>query len=263
MSISIITATLNADKYIQECIESVRSQVDVHLEHIIVDGGSTDKTIEICTDSSCKLFHLPGSSIYEAMNYGIAQAECEVLGFLNADDQFACNTTLLRVSEEFKLLEGDGIVYGNCIFTVSDDAFVYRLKPSNVLHPSIAMLRLFNISHPSWFVSANTIKSLGCYDTKLRYLSDCEFVIRALANSVRFRYIDIDLAKFRLRQESASRSIDAQREKLLLFRKLNGSSFYAIFVHWLLLSSLLLKDIGYIRYRIYRLSIAFSNGNHK
>lgn len=250
---SIITPTLNAAEYINACIDSVRSQADVCVEHIIVDGGSTDNTIDISRSNHCRTFLLEGSSIYEAMNYGISHARYKIIGFLNADDMYATETTLLSISREYSTLGVDGIVYGNCIFTDSENRLVYRLLSPKQLNPSISMLRLFNISHPSWFVSSDTIKGLSCYDTSFRFVADCDFIIRAITNKVKFCYLDVDVARFRLRAESASRTLAASREKKDLFQQMNGTSLIALVTHWVLLGALLSKDIRYVFFKIKRL----------
>ena len=110
-SFSIITVVRNGETTIRKCMESVRDQ-HVGLEHIIVDGGSTDKTCEIVrtfmdgsrgksTQSeqliSYRLISEPDGGIYDAMNKGIKAASGEIIGILNADDSYAANGVLRKV----------------------------------------------------------------------------------------------------------------------------------------------------------------------
>ena len=85
--ISVITPTLNAEKYISRCISSLISQEKVKVQHIIVDGGSKDKTLEISKSFNfSEVYILEKSSIYTALNFGAKLAKAEILYFLNSDD---------------------------------------------------------------------------------------------------------------------------------------------------------------------------------
>ena len=114
---SIITATYNAADTLDACIDSVRDQ-DVDVEHILVDGGSTDATLDIANtykDNLSQIVSEPDQGIYDAMNKGIQMATGEVIGILNADDFYPSNKILSRVEEVFtdKNIEA---CYGDLIY---------------------------------------------------------------------------------------------------------------------------------------------------
>src|SRR5476649_1626689 len=104
LKISLITVTYNAESTIGRCIESVIAQNFENIEYIIVDGNSTDKTIQIINQykNHISIFlSEPDNGIYDAMNKGIKLASGDVIGMLNADDFFADNTVLTDIANAF------------------------------------------------------------------------------------------------------------------------------------------------------------------
>jgi len=95
--VTVVTVVLNGALTIEDTLRSVRGQRDIRVEHIVVDGGSTDGTLDIVRRSQYKpdlLISEPDMGVYDAMNSGIAVAKGEYLGFLNADDFLASDTSL-------------------------------------------------------------------------------------------------------------------------------------------------------------------------
>ena len=142
ITLSIITCTWNSEKYLQECIDSVKNQLlNIKIEHIFVDGLSTDKTIEIiqsyqekCKDRiDIKILQSSPKGVYNAMNQGIDNATGDYLLFLNSDDYLE-DDILGKYLEQVKLSKKD-IYYGNLeFFTPEGQHF-----PTGRLH----RLRLF------------------------------------------------------------------------------------------------------------------------
>ena len=101
MKISIITVTYNSAKVLKDCINSVVNQKYNMIEHIMIDGASTDSTMSILKKNqshSTKLISEPDKGIYDAMNKGINLADGDIIGFLNSDDFYANNEVLSKVS---------------------------------------------------------------------------------------------------------------------------------------------------------------------
>src|SRR5262249_22644980 len=97
MKISVITATLNSAEFLKQCIASVLSQEDGEVEHIIVDGGSTDDTLQIArANPHLLLIVRPGCSIYEAWNIGLDVASGDLIGFCNSGDFYAVHAVARR-----------------------------------------------------------------------------------------------------------------------------------------------------------------------
>jgi len=92
--ITIITATLNSELYLEECIQSLHNQKYKNFEHIIIDGGSTDKTLQIIKNYNSKIDYwcsMKDNGIYDAFNKGMQLANGDYLGFLNSDDKYTSN----------------------------------------------------------------------------------------------------------------------------------------------------------------------------
>ena len=100
MKISIITATFNSSKYINCCLSSVQNQTYKNIDHIVIDGASTDETLSILESNRNRLKVLisePDKGVYDAMNKGIMISEGDIIGFLNSDDFYANNEVLSKV----------------------------------------------------------------------------------------------------------------------------------------------------------------------
>ena len=109
MRISIITATYNSTITITDCINSVNNQTHQNIEHIIIDGGSQDNTLEIVklARSVTKYISEPDKGIYDALNKGIQMATGDLIGFLHSDDMLASKDTLAMIANSFSPCEGE------------------------------------------------------------------------------------------------------------------------------------------------------------
>ena len=222
--ISIITPTLNAEKYISNCILSIKKQKNINIQHIIVDAGSNDKTLYIINKfDNLELYNLNGSSIYEALNYGAKFVKSPLIGFLNSDDIYDSDNILNLVVNEFNKNDNDKqIIYGNCKFINNNQKLLYRLFPKKKLNHLFAKIRIFNISHPSWFISNEAFKILNGYDTNLKFISDCDIIIRSLKNpEIKLYYINLDIANFLIHNDNLSRSIEAKADRSMIAKEVN------------------------------------------
>jgi glycosyltransferase involved in cell wall biosynthesis len=112
--LTIITATLNAGAFLERALASVAAQ-NASLQHIVVDGGSTDDTADICRSAELEFITVPGCSIYEAWNIGFAAAQGDAIMFLNADDELtpdavATVTATFAASPEAELVAGRAVM---------------------------------------------------------------------------------------------------------------------------------------------------------
>lgn len=123
MKISIITVSLNSETFINDCLTSVNQQNYNDVEHIIIDGGSTDNTINIVKKYPHikKIVSEPDKGIYDAMNKGIEIATGEIIGFLNSDDFYANNNVLSNVADIFKKQNHIDACYADMIYTSKFD----------------------------------------------------------------------------------------------------------------------------------------------
>lgn len=166
--ISIITPTLNSEAVLKECILSVARQTHPNKEHIIVDGKSTDRTLEIIKKYAEKYPHIRWISeedkgIYEAMNKGIDLSEGEWLYFLGSDDIFYDKNVLegLFAEKDFRNLD---IIYGNVKFKASGKIYDGQFTLSKLIES--------NICHQAIFHKKNIYKIIGKYETKYKGMAD-------------------------------------------------------------------------------------------
>ncbi|WP_269527021.1 glycosyltransferase family 2 protein [Coraliomargarita parva] len=182
MKFTVITVTFNSAATIVDTVHSVLGQSHRPLEYIIVDGGSTDDTLEKLApyrDQIASLVSEPDDGIYDAMNKGVARARGEVVGILNSDDFYADTRVLARVAEAFSDPAVD-CVYGDLDYVDAIDTDrVVRAWRSQSYVPG-AFRRGWHPAHPSFFVRRSVYERFGCFDTKLRIAADYEFMLRVL-----------------------------------------------------------------------------------
>jgi len=178
MKLSIITINLNNASGLQKTIESVINQTHTDFEYIVVDGASTDESVEIIKKYEAKIPYWisePDSGIYNAMNKGIKQAKGEYCLFLNSGD-WLYNS---KVIEDCMNLDfSDDIVYG------------YQLKEENgkigddicldVPYISFLTLKKSHIPHQVCFIKRNLFEKIGLYNEENKIISDWEFLMKAL-----------------------------------------------------------------------------------
>lgn len=202
MKVSIITVSYNSAGTIEETIKSVLSQEGADIEYIIIDGGSTDKTLQIIESFKEKIKIIvsePDSGIYDAMNKGISLASGNVIGVLNSDDIYADNQVIKDVSRQFANNSKLDILYGNLVYVKKDDTNkivrTWRSKPyfEN-------FFELGNVPpHPSLFVSSKVYSLAGSFNLQYNLAADYEFMLRIFKKgSFQSKYINRLIVKMRL-----------------------------------------------------------------
>lgn len=237
MKISVITATFNSGKTIEDTIKSVLQQRYTNIEHIIKDGGSTDETLDICRDYKQKFYSAPDApspnvktmvilsdkdkGIYDAMNQGIEAATGDVIGILNSDDFYTSNDVLEKVAEEFENNPELEAVYGDIHFVSPQTAS----GPASFEHPGKCtryysssyfrpwLLRFgFMPAHPSFYVRREVYLKYGTYDLQFRTSSDFEWMVRIFAkHHINAKYLHKDFVTMRAGGESTA-GMEAKRK---------------------------------------------------
>jgi glycosyltransferase involved in cell wall biosynthesis len=200
MKISIITVAFNAAHTIAGTLESVAAQVHPEIEHIVVEGASTDGTLDIIKRHGTRVSRIISESdhgIYDAMNKGLHAATGEVIGFLNADDIYAHKSVLATVVERIEDECLDAL-YGDVEFFQSLD------QTSTLRRYSSARFRPDRIAwgwmpaHPALFVRREVFQRVGGFRTDYRIAGDYEFVARAFGkNSLRYFHLPEVLVRMR------------------------------------------------------------------
>lgn len=194
MKISIITATWNRADTIRSTIESILSQEHKDWEHIIVDGASTDNTLEIIEEyrqqygDRLKLISEPDKGIYDAMNKGIRMAEGDIIGLLNSDDFFACPQTLSRMVDS--LTDEVDAIYGDCDIVDFEDVSHVTRHYLNRGFKRWKMRLGYMPSHPTFYCRRVIFEQFGEFDTSFRIAADFDWLLRTIyVGRIRLRYI--------------------------------------------------------------------------
>lgn len=182
MKISIVTACFNSEKTIKDTIKSVESQNHSDVEHIIVDGLSSDNTMGIVKASSniSRYISEIDSGIYDAMNKGINLATGEIIGTLNSDDFYFDNTVLSKVAELFKSRPDIDAIYADLVYVEQEntDKIVRFWQSHDFLS---GMFRKGWVpAHPTFFVRKDIYQEHGVFNLDYKIAADFELLYRFL-----------------------------------------------------------------------------------
>ena len=203
MKISIITATYNSARTIEDTIKSVLAQTYDDIEYIVVDGVSSDDTLEIVRkyeplfNGRLRWVSEKDKGLYDAMNKGFAMATGEVVGILNSDDYFTSNDVVERFVGAFNDKDVDAI-YGDIHF-IKDDAPDKCVRYYSSKRFAPFCLRFgFMPAHPSFYCRKSVYEKAGYYRTDYEIGSDYEMMVRLfLVHKIRAKYLPIDFVTMR------------------------------------------------------------------
>ena len=180
MKISIITTSYNSQETIFETLKSVNSQSYNNIEHIIVDGESSDRTLEIVDrfDHVAQIISERDSGVYEAMNKGIRASSGDIIGFLNSDDYFFSNDIMKEYADGFRSLSNK-IIFGDLQFVSRDNKRRIRSWVSSEF--SNQKINFGWIPpHPTFYARKELFDNYGGFDESLRFAADYDLMIRFL-----------------------------------------------------------------------------------
>jgi glycosyltransferase len=201
LHISVVTAVLNRAQTLAEALRSVRDQSWAGVEHIVIDGGSTDGTLDVIDEhrqSIAKVVSGPDNGLYHALNKGIAHASGDVVGFLHADDSYASAYALERVAAAFEDPAVDA-VYGDLVYVRKDDSSrVVRYWRAGQYQRS-HLTQGWMPPHPTFYVRREVYSRFGNFDTRYRIAADYENMLRILwGGRVHVAYIPEVLVRMRM-----------------------------------------------------------------
>ena len=187
MKVSIITATFNSEKFIENCIQSVLTQDYTEIEHIVIDGKSQDKTIEILKKYQKKynLMYVSehDSGIYDALNKGINISNGEIIGFLHSDDFFSRTTIISEIVKRISETGSDGLF--------GDINYVNQKKPNYIVRKWVGseyeyskLKQGWMPAHPSLFLKSKVYENFGSYNTIYRISADYDFILRVFKKNI-------------------------------------------------------------------------------
>lgn len=235
MKISVITVCRNSEKTIERTLQSVACQSFDDFEYIVIDGVSTDKTLEIIDrykNHISKFISEPDKGIYDAMNKGAKMAEGEYIVFLNADDVFLHENVLSLVAEKMNGKKAD-LFYGDLVFVEKDTGKINNRKQDNVNYVYLCGGMLF---HPAIFASKELFEKFGYFDTQYRIAADYDWILKMLVkNKVSCEYLGFPITMFSDGEGASSNEqnrLKHKKERKEVQKKYFSSAFITISNIW-------------------------------
>lgn len=221
--VSVVTITYNIinagrKEFLRQCFESVNNQTYKNIEHIVIDGASTDGTVDLLREYTEKgwitYYSEPDTGIYDAMNKGIDRASGKYIAFLNSDDFWH---DLRGVEESVKYLEREqaDFSYATCYYLDENDQYIGCLKP---------FLGSFYVrmpfSHQTMFTRREKMLELGKFNDKLKIVADCDFVTRLILSGAKAVRIPLNFTSYRFIGLSTVQSTNSAVENLALMERI-------------------------------------------
>lgn len=222
--VSVVTAVLNRAGTLAEALTSVQAQQGVRIQHVVIDGASTDGSLQLLRaqgDRVSVLVSEPDEGIYDALNKGLARATGDIIGFLHSDDVYAHDRVLARVVAAFDDPAVEA-AYGDLDYVTQDATRVLRRwRAGHYSHGRLA--RGWMPPHPAFFARRSVYERLGTFDTSFRIAADYDWLLRVLGSGdVQPAYIPEVLVKMRwggASNRSLERLLRKSREDLLALRR--------------------------------------------
>lgn len=214
VKLSIITICYNIKDEIERTCQSIITQTNLDFEWVVIDGGSTDGTLDILNNYKNRIdvfVSEPDNGIYNAMNKGIKLARGEWLIFMNGGDEFAGNDVINQFYN-LKYLNNSDVIYGNSLRVIEN-------KSHESKYPSYIDKMFFfkdNLNHQSCFIKRNLFSIYGLYNENYAVISDWEKFLIFKIHNCTFSYMNVFVAKFYAGGISSSRKLQNELQTLRL-----------------------------------------------
>ena len=225
MKVTLITVTLNSEKYLEESILSVIRQDHADIEHIIIDGESTDGTLAIIEKYKDHIAHWVSEkdySMYDAINKGMKMASGDIIGTLNSDDMLASADVISKIVDSFKK-ENTNAVYGDLLYVDQVDTNKVLRKWKGGTFNKNKFRIGWMPAHPTFYFRRSLLDRCGYYETHFFSAADYEFMTRYLYYyNVGAAYIPKLIVKMRsggMSNGSIKRRLRANRRDYLAMKK--------------------------------------------
>tara|TARA_B110000908_G_C10221521_1_gene435618 strand:+ start:884 stop:1627 length:744 start_codon:yes stop_codon:yes gene_type:complete len=235
LKVSIITTVFNKKETIKYAIESVLNQTYSPIEYIIIDGASTDGTVEIVKTYGSAVTMFTSESdegIYDGLNKGINAATGDIVAFVHGDDLYESNEVVAKVVEAFKSGGVDG-VYGDLTYTNKNDSDkILRYWKSKDFDCSL-LKKGWMPAHPTLFLKREVYEKFGQFDLNFKIAADYDFMLRVLIGGIKVKYLPEVLYKMRAGGESnkSLRNILLKyKEDIRALRKNRVGGFYVLLI---------------------------------
>jgi glycosyltransferase involved in cell wall biosynthesis len=201
VKLSIVTPCLNRAGFILDAVESVLVQDYENVEHLVMDGGSTDGTLELLNSyPHLRVYSQPDEGIYDAMNKGVRRANGDVIGFLNSDDLYDPCIFNMVVEAFLAHPEIEALSGGASILQMNSEGEWARLlefpcvSQNELLSQATEGAPIFN----AWFFRKTLVDRLAGFDTRYLYVADRDFLIRMSFIGARYSGLDRNLYLYRM-----------------------------------------------------------------
>ena len=224
VKISIITVSYNSVLTIEDTIKSVVNQKYDNIEYIIIDGGSTDGTVDIIKKYSNKIYYWvsePDKGIYDAMNKGLRIATGEIIGIINSDDWY-CPEIFSMIAKEY-IKNPYSVIHGNLNYILKDRTEIYKPELNEEQYYKKTFLM-----HPTMFVPHVVYKELGYFNPQYKIAADFDLMLRIVENGYSLTYLDTTISNMRSGGESCTNLLRAYKE-VKDIALLHGYSKYNIY----------------------------------
>lgn len=197
MKITIITVCYNSEKNIEDTIKSVLLQTYANYEYLIIDGKSTDRTMDIVKkyeDSfkgKMKYISEADNGIYDAMNKGILMATGDIIGIINSDDVLIDENVFAKIVTNYK--EDTDVLYANLIYC---DANLEN--PIRDYHSGKRRSDAWCPAHPTMYIRKSVFERVGMYDLYFKVVADYDLMVRLNKSNVHFQYLDAYIVLMRM-----------------------------------------------------------------
>jgi len=258
--VSIVTIVYNGERHLQGAINSIRRQVYKNIEYIVIDGESTDRSLDIIKKNQDIIsFYISerDNGISDAFNKGINMAKGEIIGLLNSDDIYEPHT-LEKVVNVYRNNAGEkGIYYGNIRYFDETTSFE--------LIPEIKKIwKYMSVFHPAIFVSKEVYNQVGTFSLDYKYAMDSEFIHRCLKSNIPFIYVDDILTNFRLEGTSNINYKKSYKEFYRSVKEYNNNSLaYFYYLLGIVKKSILNTRIGHYINKHRKYLSPFMSGKYK
>lgn len=215
---SLITVCYNAETSIAKALQSAREQSYRDFEHLIVDGASTDRTLDVVRqfgDLPLVIHSELDKGIYDAMNKAVRLARGDILFFLNADDALLDGQVLERVAAAFDADPELEFLWGDVVSAFEDGrrltlSYAY-IDPETLIYGSLC--------HQGVFAHKRLFERFGNFDLQYRLCADFDWFLRVMRGGAKFRYLDLDVSVFTRGGAHEKSLARMYREKAMIRRK--------------------------------------------
>lgn len=225
MKVSIITVCYNSEKYLADCIRSVRQQNYPDIEYIVIDGHSTDNTLNIIRNNRDVIqtwTSEPDRGMYDAINKGIKMATGDVVGILNSDDVLASPSSIRQIVDCFRQ-SGSDSVYGDLVYVAPENTGDIQRVWKGLPYKRSRFKLGWMPAHPTFYIKRSLLNEYGLYENHFYTAADYEFMARYLyQHRISSAYLDQIIVKMRSGGASngnLKRRIRANRRDYLAMKK--------------------------------------------